>query len=720
MISLKRFWFVPLILLPMAYWWPLLFGYLPDFMDTVALQYPLKMAAARQLWEGTLPVWLPNQMAGMPLLAHPETGVLYPLNIPFFLFPGPLMYGWVIILHYILAGVGFYLLCRTYGCSRLSCLFGAVGFQFGSYFVSHIALLPQLFAMTWFPWILLCMEWDVSLGKIKRYISRGSLGVSLLYSLHLLAGAPQFAYYASFAFVVYWLGRWYQSHGYHRIGWMIARAILAVILAIGLAGGQLVPTLEFLIQSERQGGVSLGDLQSQSLNGRFIWASFIGGTIKGGEDTDSINAIGGGLLLLLSLVFLRKKNMNLALLLLGMGCIGFLFSLSVFTEFWYHLLPMFSSFRAPRRALVLWSMGAPLAATIGAHVLGILIRYYRLSRVMPIFYVLLLVPTALLLPRLERSFTSSERLEVSAETKELLRSINGRYVSYDPSNLYAHGSRRIDFQDSLLPNLGALNNLHDLQGYSPLILRRFGLARNAVDQQVLVMYSTHATLFSDPQARVLDFVNADFIVGDLHRYNPNSVDPKLKALPVNIGHVLKYSQMIGGTAEWPIRQWRIPKLDAWFVHSPKTFETPQEALKEGLRFPPGKGPLTLDLETPPKRIPPKTFTSHPQITSARWVNARTYRIEWNAPVQGEGLAVVAPNSWAKGWKASFDDDSMESCFPAYGFLTAAWVPPGTTSVDFVYGPTSFTIGMILSGWSVCIWMLGLYLIRKRERTIGDE
>ncbi len=718
MIFLKRFWFVPLIVLPMAYWWPLLCGYLPDFMDTVALQYPLKMAAARQLWEGTVPVWLPNQMAGMPLLAHPETGVLYPLNLPFFLFPGPLMYGWVIILHYILAGVGFFLLCRTYGCSRLSCMFGALGFQFGSYFVSHIALLPLFFGMVWFPWILWGVEKDVreTEKSTVSWASKGALIVALFFGLQVLAGAPQFTYYTSLVLPVYWLTRWIQTRGFGGLGWMLLRAFLSAVLGIGFAAGQLIPTADFLRQSERSGGIPVEQLQSQALVGHYIWTAYVGGTAPTIEDTDTIQAIGLGLLLLIPLALIRRRRRSASLLLLGMGLLGFLLGLGLLVPYWYDLLPMYSSFRAPRRALVLWSMAAPVVATFGAHTLLVFFRHKRFpTGVGFVVLVVLLIPSALFLPRLEREFTAAGRFTPAETTLSQLRSGGYRYFTVDPTYRYAHGSRESWYGDSLLPNMAALNDVYDIQGYSSLILGRYGLARKALDQQTLVLYPSHATIFSDPQARVLEYLNVGFIVGDLELFNPNVLTGVADAPPVDVSKVMASTDVVGGSEYWPIRGFREKKLQAWFAHSPILAETPEEALEIALRYRPGRGPLVVDLENPPAVLPTPGFTTLPEIAKAEWVNARTYRIEWNAPVQGEGLAVVAPNSWAKGWKARFDDGQKEDTFPAFGFLTSAWVPPGASSVEFVYSPLAVKTGFGISLLSICLWVLGFLHLKRLER-----
>src|SRR5690606_21190186 len=77
-----------ILVLPITLWfWPLLAGYLPDFMDTVTHGYPLRLEAARQWREGVLPLWNPYQFCGVPLAANAQASLWYPPIFLFYLIP---------------------------------------------------------------------------------------------------------------------------------------------------------------------------------------------------------------------------------------------------------------------------------------------------------------------------------------------------------------------------------------------------------------------------------------------------------------------------------------------------------------------------------------------------------------------------------------------------------------------------------------------------------
>ena len=53
-------------------------GAIPWFMDTVTQFYPLRLHAAHLLWQGELPLWNRTIFGGVPFLANPQWGLLYP------------------------------------------------------------------------------------------------------------------------------------------------------------------------------------------------------------------------------------------------------------------------------------------------------------------------------------------------------------------------------------------------------------------------------------------------------------------------------------------------------------------------------------------------------------------------------------------------------------------------------------------------------------------
>jgi len=153
--------------------------------DVVRQLYPWKHFSIESFKQGAFPLWDPYVLSGNPHFANLQSGVLYPLNIVFFLLP--FIDGWstYIILQYLLLLVFTYLYLRELKLSILPSLFGAVTFSFSSFLtvwgeygnVGHsLAFLPltllaieKLLKERKFFWILL-LPFSITLSVFAGYI----------------------------------------------------------------------------------------------------------------------------------------------------------------------------------------------------------------------------------------------------------------------------------------------------------------------------------------------------------------------------------------------------------------------------------------------------------------------------------------------------------------------------------------------------------------------
>jgi uncharacterized membrane protein YfhO len=72
--------------------------------------------------------------------------------------------------------------------------------------------------------------------------------------------------------------------------------------------------------------------------------------------------------------------------------------------------------------------------------------------------------------------------------------------------------------------------------------------------------------------------------------------------------------------------------------------------------------------------------------------------------------LVLSEIWYPGWSASVDGAPADS-YPADGAFRAVWVPPGSSTVTWLYQPTSFHVGVLVSAGAlvllmgvVCLWI----------------
>ena len=221
------------------------FPYAGDYSgsDLTELNIPLRFIAASQARVGTIPQWSDLLSNGFPLAAEGQAGVFYPLNaLHYWIFsflPG-IAIG--LIVHYFLAALFTYLLCREYGVSRLGSCLSALAFGFGGPLLFRIKHINLLDAAVWLP---LAVFWTERLVKRTRMgLTPVWLGVTL--AIQFFAGHPQISYITLVTCGVYAIGRMMGRKGNTRLAWMkfFGAWLLAGAVAAGVGAVQLLPSYE--------------------------------------------------------------------------------------------------------------------------------------------------------------------------------------------------------------------------------------------------------------------------------------------------------------------------------------------------------------------------------------------------------------------------------------------------------------------------------------------
>ena len=85
------------------------------------------------------------------------------------------------------------------------------------------------------------------------------------------------------------------------------------------------------------------------------------------------------------------------------------------------------------------------------------------------------------------------------------------------------------------------------------------------------------------------------------------------------------------------------------------------------------------------------------------------RLEVKVEAAAGGWLVLS-DIWYPGWSASVDGAPADS-YPADVAFRAVWVPPGSSTVTWLYQPTSFRVGVLVSAVAlviligvVCLWI----------------
>ncbi len=352
--------------------------------DTFLYFYPYWEAAAGALREARLPLWNPDLFMGAPLLANSQVGFFYPLNWPvWLLFDTPTAAKASIILHVMIASFGTYLLGRrSLNLSKGGAILGAILFGLGGYLSAQVEHINQAQGMAWMPWMLLVVSnWEPAVRDWGRLAGK-AVGVATFFGLQLLAGHTQTTFITGVGLgmwvAVEWGGamvasRRLQGTGEERVspirrtGLILGALVLGVVLAVVLAGIQLLPTLELTGLSRRQGGLPIDEALSFSLHPLLFARALLPtyGQIPYAEYIAYVPVIG----LILAVVGIGYLRFNWRVWLpLSLVILGIFLAFGKYNplvrDYVMHV-PGFALFRAPARWMVLYSLGVALLAGLG-------------------------------------------------------------------------------------------------------------------------------------------------------------------------------------------------------------------------------------------------------------------------------------------------------------------------------------------------------------------
>ncbi len=225
------------------------------FWGTPMLQFiPWRIFAWEAISQGHLPLWNPLLGMGAPLLANHQSALLYPPNWLLPLLGVAWGHGPLVIFHWITAAVGMALLARRLGVGRLGQSISGLAFGLSGYLVARAGFFSINAAAAWVPWVVLGVErlfTTRTRGAGWRRWLHGSLGFALPLALQWLAGHAQTAWYTLLLAAAWWLMRALQRERVSRALVPTARFIAGGALAFALASAQLLPTLEYLLNSHR-------------------------------------------------------------------------------------------------------------------------------------------------------------------------------------------------------------------------------------------------------------------------------------------------------------------------------------------------------------------------------------------------------------------------------------------------------------------------------------
>jgi hypothetical protein len=354
--------FADVVLLPYTFY----------IVDIELVQFPGRVYLAEMLKEGQLGFWNPYIFMGYPLLAEPEVGPLYPLNLVFAL-PIPHYYALTLflVLHYSLAAVFSYILARSLSIGRIGSFISGVVFAFGGFLVAQLSNMNILTGAVWLP-LVFCL---FSLA-IRRRSYAFAAGAGGALALQILPSHPQIILYILIILGLYYLYSLLTlpRANLRSIVTLSLISLTTVAVGVGLAAVQLVPTYQLKQLSALSESAGYDFVTAYSLPKfrllSFLFPGFLGTPNTGyrGEPIFEEHHGYAGILplILAALAWGKRRDPQVPFF-------GLLVLLSVVLALGnetpaYHLLahvPVFNWFRIPSRWLLALTFGLAILAGYG-------------------------------------------------------------------------------------------------------------------------------------------------------------------------------------------------------------------------------------------------------------------------------------------------------------------------------------------------------------------
>ncbi|MDI6752617.1 MAG: YfhO family protein [bacterium] len=202
--------------------------------------YPIKHLTLSFIKEGIFLLWNPYLFCGTPLLANPQSQILYPPSILLYIAGPCLGLNLFIFFHLLLAGFSTYLLARQMGLEHPSSFLACLVYTFSGWLISTIDILIAFSSSAWIP--IIFYLWLRSVSSLRYTIWTG-----IAIGLQILAGEPLISYATILLLVIHSIYLIFSERRYYQS----RKLILVVLIGIAITLFQLIPFLQLALESTR-------------------------------------------------------------------------------------------------------------------------------------------------------------------------------------------------------------------------------------------------------------------------------------------------------------------------------------------------------------------------------------------------------------------------------------------------------------------------------------
>ncbi len=661
-------------------WSPVLLSRKTLFFDLI-LRYFYPMAAffRGSLRQGSIPLWNPHILCGMPFLANPQTGVLYPPEWLFLIFPFPRALSLFILAHTLLAGGGMYYLARAYRLNTVSSTGAAVLFMGNGFFVMHAAFPSNIAACAWMPLVILFFLRAYQAGTFNAFSSSAAL-----FTLQFLSGYPGFVYYTALFCAV--AAIFFPLEGGMPARRFARAAVSTAFIAAGFSMILLLPLAELARFSVRGAGLDPVTAATYAIRAsdylRFLFIPFWDRLMPFYAGDVHIVGFYWGVAAL-ALVFIRSRLMNRrALLFFGASFVlASLLALGPATPaytIFYSFVPGWRFFGFPAQVMAVTCVVMSFLAAFALETLPRNAHRWIFTGIIALELAVFAWHAHRVID--DRFFDEPvPSLSFLRPDKDIFRvMITPGTRSLQPQGDENYFRRWLTYKDMLYPNTGSAYGISYVDGNETLQLART---------------SEYLSAVTSPFSPLLDLADMKYLIS-------RKPLPGARFTPVHRGYTTIF-----------LNRGRLPRF---FLVSDARVLPSKDVLPYMIseKFDPAREVVLEELD----RVPEDDARS----PSAREGNS-SVSCERYAPneVQCHVSAafpqwLVASEAWYPGWRAEIDGDPVKLYRADHAFR-AIRVPKGEHRVRMSYRPVSLMIGALVSLAAVITVLAGIIMSRRGKR-----
>jgi len=333
-------------------WIPLFEGFPENDLITTHLPISIQINHVLKNYH-QIPLWNVFQFSGQPLVADPLAGYWYLPNWLTFVFPYPITFNFLFLVHFILSGLGMFIFLRKLKVGEGAALFGALVWMGTPKIIGYLAggQVSTIYALSWLPWLMIVTK-DLMEQLTLRRTLRSAAVLAVIVLIDIRWGFFC-ALFAGVYFVINLSRINFKKMIKTTLIWMIATLMNSAIL--------ILPLIQFMELSRRAGlstqDVVLFSIETSSLFG--IIAPQIGINYE--------QLIYFGILPLILITFALSKKHLFWILSAGFCLIYSLGNHTFFFPMMNKLFPFLSWLRVPSRAWFFLVFSVIVLSSFGLH-----------------------------------------------------------------------------------------------------------------------------------------------------------------------------------------------------------------------------------------------------------------------------------------------------------------------------------------------------------------